>query len=166
MLISMKGEPGGSPAGARLTPETSTFRKQRRAAPPGFFAAEAAGLRWLRVAGGPRVVSVLSVDDDGIELERLIPRGGPTLDAARRFGGALARLHDSLDDAAWGAAPVQPAYFGPLDNPLPMAVGAFDTWVEFYAEARLRVIVEQGLARGVFTPADSAAFDAVCGRLP
>ena len=49
------------------------FVKARAGAPPGFFACEAAGLRWLTVPGGPRVVEVVDVGPGSLTLERLTP---------------------------------------------------------------------------------------------
>src|SRR5690554_6313946 len=71
-----------------------SFRKQRAAAPRGFFACEAAGLRWLADARTVRVVQVLAADDHGLDLERIEP-ASPTIEAARRFGRDLAGLHDA-----------------------------------------------------------------------
>ena len=48
-----------------------SFHKRSRGAPEGFFACEAAGLRWLAVPGGPRVVRVLGVSPTVLELEHL-----------------------------------------------------------------------------------------------
>jgi fructosamine-3-kinase len=80
-----------------------SFRKQSVDVPPGFFACEAAGLAWLAVPGGPRVVRVLDVSASHLELERLQPVA-PSRDAARAFGKALARMHDAGADA-FGAPP-------------------------------------------------------------
>jgi fructosamine-3-kinase len=56
------------------------------------FAAEAAGLRWLRAAGSVPVPEVLVVTESVLVIE-WVDEGGPTGDAADRFGAALARLH-------------------------------------------------------------------------
>jgi fructosamine-3-kinase len=145
---------------------TAPFRKQRLGAPAGFFATEAAGLRWLTVPGGPRVVRVLAVGDDFLDLEQ-IPSARPTPEAAFEFGAALARLHDA-GAPNWGALPPGAAagFFGPLDDPLPMAGGNFPDWPTFYAEARLAPILEQGRERGVFNYADARLFAQVSALLP
>ncbi|WP_235915450.1 fructosamine kinase family protein [Puerhibacterium puerhi] len=149
------------------------FRKARRGAPAGFFACEAAGLAWLaEPPGGPRVARVLGVGDDHLDLERVAPAPA-TAAAARAFGGALAALHDA-GAPAFGALP--PGYtarfpgaagfFGPLGDPLPMPGGAWPTWAEFYAEARLRPVLAQGRARGVLDGDDERLVERVCARLP
>ncbi|MEG3613810.1 fructosamine kinase family protein [Isoptericola haloaureus] len=142
------------------------FRKSRHGSPPGFFATEAAGLRWLAVDGGPRVAAVLDVGPGHLDLERLEP-ARPTSPAARSFGRALARLHDA-GAPAFGTLPPDAGrgWFGPLDDPLDMPAGAFEDWPAFYAEARLRPIVAQGRERGVLDRRDAAAMEAVCGALP
>lgn len=145
---------------------TDVFRKSRRGAPAGFFACEAAGLRWLDVPGGPRVVRVLDVAPDHLDLERL--RGArPTPAAARALGRGLAVVHDA-GAPAWGApAPgwEGDAFFGPLDDPLPMPTGAWEDWPAFYAEARLRPVARQGVERGALGTDDVALLDRLGDRL-
>ncbi|QAY71374.1 fructosamine kinase family protein [Xylanimonas protaetiae] len=141
------------------------FVKARPDAPHGYFACEAAGLRWLTVPGGPRVVHVRVVAPGSLTLDRLteVP---PTADAARDFGRRLATLHDA-GAPAWGALPpgVDAGFFGPLDEPLPMPGGAWGTWARFYGEARLLPMLDLGRRRGVFDGSDAAAFAAVVARL-
>lgn len=129
-----------------------TFRKARPDAPPGFFPREAAGLAWLRTPRGPRVVEVLDVTLDHLDLERIVATT-PDRRASREFGAALARLHD-VPAPAFGSPPAGmtgDGYFGPMDDPLPLATGAWATWPEFYAEARLHAIAQQGLDRDALT---------------
>src|SRR5665648_1179479 len=126
-----------------------SFRKQRAGAPAGFFACEAAGLAWLDVPGGPRVVRVVSVSTETLELERLRP-AAPDRGAARTFGSALARLHDA-GAPCFGAAPPgwgQDGFFGPLDQPLPLRRGNHQRWGEFYARCRLDQVRDLLAARG------------------
>lgn len=135
-------------------PLPGVFRKQRPGVPRGFFACEAAGLRWLAVPGGPRVVRVLDVGEAHLDLERLAP-ASPTREAARDLGRGLARLHDA-GAAAFGVGPdgwTGDGFFGPLDQPLPMRVTAHATWGAFYAEARLEPLRADLAARGRLTPA-------------
>ncbi len=148
---------------------TAIFRKTRADAPDGFFAVEAAGLRWLDVPGGPRVAQVVDVAADRLDLER-VATAAPTRAAARDLGRRLAVLHDA-GAPAFGALPPgadsrRSGYFGPLDDPLPMAAGAWDDWPSFYAEARLRPVVAQGRERGILTEDDAAATERVCALLP
>jgi len=126
-----------------------SYRKRSVVAPAGFFACEAAGLAWLAVPGGPRVVRVLGVGDTELELEEL-RAATPTRDAAREFGAALARLHDA-GAATFGAPPdgwAGDGFFGPLEEPLPLLSGAFDAWGEFYARCRVAQVQDLLARRG------------------
>ncbi|QAY62606.1 fructosamine kinase [Xylanimonas allomyrinae] len=142
-----------------------TFVKARPGAPPGYFRSEAAGLRWLAVPGGPRVVEVLDAGQASLTLAR-VPQVPATPAAAADLGRRLAVMHDA-GAPAWGALPpgADAGFFGPLDDPLPVPGGAWDTWAEFYCEARLEPVCALGRRRGVFDRADEAAFDAVAARL-
>ncbi|MFD2794753.1 fructosamine kinase family protein [Promicromonospora vindobonensis] len=148
------------------------FRKAGAGVPDGFFAREAAGLEWLRGAGGPRVVGVCDVGPGHLDLELLSPVA-PTAPAARALGGALAVLHDAGAPAfgagpgpAWDWSGAPGGWFGPMRDPLPMAGGAWPSWPEFYAEARLLPLLGQGRARGVLDDDDARLVDAVCALLP
>ena len=126
-----------------------SFHKRSRGAPEGFFACEAAGLRWLAVPGGPRVVRVLGVSPTVLELEHLEPAPA-TATAARSLGTALARLHDA-GAPAFGAPPEGwhgDGFFGPLDQPLPLPAGSNERWGEFYADRRLDQVHDLLAARG------------------
>nr|WP_233549943.1 fructosamine kinase family protein [Cellulomonas rhizosphaerae] len=114
------------------------YRKSRPGAPAGFFACEAAGLRWLDDAGGAPVVEVLGVDDDHLDLVRLEPVAA-TREAARAFGAALAATH-AAGAPAFGAGPpgwAGDGFFGPLDSPQTMPAGHFARWGPFLAACRL-----------------------------
>jgi fructosamine-3-kinase len=120
-----------------------TFVKRRSAAPPGLFAAEAAGLAWLRVPGGAGVVEVVRVDADAITLERLRPVA-PTRAAAQAFGAALAVTHDA-GAADFGAAPdgfTGQSYIADL----PLTTDPRPAWGRFYAEQRLLPYARQAAA--------------------
>ncbi|MGV9803767.1 fructosamine kinase family protein [Mycobacterium sp. NPDC003449] len=122
---------------------TGAFVKRNADAPPGFFAAEAAGLTWLDVAGGARCVGVHTHDATSLTLQRLVPVA-PSAAAARDFGARLAVTHDA-GAAGFGAGPdgyQGPGYFGPMVDPLPMSLRRRGTWGEFYAEERLRPMSE------------------------
>lgn len=115
------------------------FRKTNPSAPPGLFAAEAHGLRWLgAVSGGVPCARVHSFDETGLDIERL-ERVRPHADAARQFGRRLAVTHAAGADA-FGSPPdgwSGPGYFGPAERPLPMSYGAYASWGAFLAEERL-----------------------------
>ena len=118
-------------------------RKGRQGAPQGFFACEAAGLRWLRVPGGVRVVQVVDVAQDHIDLVRLVQVPASTA-AARELGRGLAVLHDAGAEA-FGVPPdgwSGDGFFGPLDQPLPMVAGRSSSWGKFLAECRLTPLTD------------------------
>lgn len=124
-----------------------TFVKRRRGAPEGFFACEAAGLRWLSAAtGGVPCARVFEYDDDSLSLEQL-DAAAPTHTAAYEFGGRLARTHAAAADS-FGSGPdgwKGPGYFGPLHNPLPMSFVSHDRWGTFYARERLAPMAERAV---------------------
>ncbi|HLR58067.1 MAG TPA: fructosamine kinase family protein [Beutenbergiaceae bacterium] len=119
-----------------------TYRKHSPGAPAGFFAAEAAGLRWLAEPGVLPVVEVIEAAPTELTLQRLtaVP---PSAEAAREFGAGLARLHSS-GAPDFGFTPGEGrAWFGPLSDPFevpPITAGEFG---EFWAH-RLRHVT--GLA--------------------
>ncbi|WP_433388823.1 fructosamine kinase family protein [Micromonospora sp. KLBMP9576] len=92
---------GGICAASRLTLDDghSVFAKTwpesaGRPVPAGFFAAEAAGLRWLREAGTVAVPEVVVALPELLALD-WVDTGEPTPEAADRFGRELAELHRS-----------------------------------------------------------------------
>ncbi len=121
------------------------YVKQRAGAPPGFFACEAAGLRWLAEADdGVPCAPVLAVDDTSLTLRRL-PTAAPSAQAAHEFGMRLARTHDAGADG-FGAPPrgwTGPGFFGPLHQPLPMSYGCHRRWGAFYARERLTPMAQR-----------------------
>ncbi|CAN3126455.1 fructosamine kinase family protein [Mycobacterium sp. smrl_JER01] len=137
------------------------FVKQNPQAPRGFFACEAAGLRWLAAAdGGVPCARVLAVDDVSLTLERLTP-AAPGRAAAREFGIRLARTHDAGADG-FGAPPAGwtgAGYFGPLGRPLPMAYRRDRTWGVFYAHR-----LTEMAARAELDPQTRASVDRVIDR--
>lgn len=140
------------------------FRKQRSGAPEGFFATEAAGLRWLaqaESAGGAQVVEVHQVNADGLVLQR-VPSSTPTAEAARAFGMALAATH-AAGASAFGALPPSSGhyFFGPLDSPIEFPTGEFNDFGTFFATARLRPLAEM-MSLDV---EDAALLDDICAAL-
>lgn len=143
-----------------------TFRKADPSAPDGYFVWEATGLEWLRAAGGARVVEVRGRSDRHLDLERLDPVA-PTREAARAFGRDLAATHDAGAEA-WGSAPPGwegDGFFGPLSDPLPLPLGAWDTWGAFYAEARLAPMVRRCRDAGVHDAAAAGVLDRLVARV-
>ena len=97
-----------------------TYRKSASHVPDGFFATEAAGLRWLAETRTVPVVEVRAVHAHALDLERLteVP---PTPQAARTFGAGLAALHRAPCPPHGTLPPgVEQYFFGPLSEPLPI----------------------------------------------
>ena len=115
-----------------------TFVKERAGAPRGFFAAEAAGLKWLAEPDVVPVVGVVDQDKNGLRLDRL-ESSPPDARSAFSFGRQLALLHDS-GAPVFGWAPAEPAWFGPLDSPFEVEVASCATFTEFWVECRLNPI--------------------------
>jgi len=141
-----------------------TFVKHSDGADPDFFAAEAAGLRWLAAAGqgAARVVGLVEVRGDRIVLERLQPvRASRAAGAA--FGRALARTH-AAGAPAFGAPPPGRSGDGYIGRqPMPMRPSA--RWGSFYAEQRLLPYARRARDRGHLSASGAAAVDRVCARL-
>jgi fructosamine-3-kinase len=125
--------------------------------------AEAAGLVWLAVPGGPPVPRVL-----GCTAQRLVtthvPDGRPSTDAAAQLGRRLAVLH-AAGAPAFGAGPPgapDAAWIGRA----PMTNVACPEWAPWYAEHRVAAYLRAARDRGGLTAAEAAAVERVCGRLP
>lgn len=119
--------------------------KTRSDAPAGFFAVEAAGLRWLADAGGARIARVAAVADDRIALER-VAEARPTQDAASAFGAALAATH-AAGAAGFGLPP--PGCEGDIfigRRPQPARPTA--SWGAFYAAQRVEPFLPLAVAAG------------------
>ncbi|MGO9928236.1 MAG: fructosamine kinase family protein [Mycobacterium sp.] len=140
------------------------FVKHHPGAPTGFFAWEAAGLRWLSsVDGGVPCAQVVFVGATSLTLRRL-DSVTPSPEAARVFGSQLAVMHDA-GAPAFGAGPDGwdgPGFFGPLSQPLPMSLRRHRHWGDFYAEERLAPMAELAAAR--LDASTRAAIDSVAAR--
>lgn len=150
-LVSATPVAGGDVCdAARATTEDgrAVFAKTRRGAPPGFFDAEARGLRRLREAGVP-APDVLDVSAERLVLSWVEP-GPPTRHAAEGLGRALARLHATREEAFGGGG-----WIGTL--PLDPAPG--DAWPRWYAEHRLLPYA------AALAPGDRRAVEALAGRV-
>jgi len=147
-------------------PPIDVFRKQRTDAPAGFFACEAAGLRWLAEPGVVAVARVVDVGPTHLDLERLVPATA-TAAHARAFGRGLALLHDA-GAPAFGSAPAGwtgDCFFGPLDEPLPLPGGEHERWGEFLAERRLAPLRALLAERGRLSRSLDADLDRLDARL-
>jgi fructosamine-3-kinase len=133
------------------------FAKHLAEAPPGFFASEAAGLRWLGETGVVAVPEVLAVADDLLVLSWIEP-GAPTPDGAERLGRALARLHGT-GAPAFGAS--WPGFVGPL----PMDNTPADGWPAFFAERRVRPYLRSARDRGAVGGSEAEAIERALDRI-
>jgi fructosamine-3-kinase len=125
--MTVKGGDINEATMVRLVDGRTIFIKTHPNPPPGMFAAEAAGLKWLEV-GPLRVPRVIAHADDWIALEWLELDEKPELAA---LGRGLARLHR-----------IGAPSFG-LDAPNYLATLPQDNtperdWPTFYVERRLR----------------------------
>ena len=135
-------------------------RKQSRSAPPGYFAWEASGLRWLREAGGAAVVEVVGAGPHHLDLTHLV-EAASSREHAEQLGRALSVTH-AAGAPAFGSGPPDWAgdgWLGPLSEPLPLLLGCWPDWGEFLAAARITPLVRLGRDRGVVEAGASAVLD-------
>lgn len=118
------------------------FAKRRPAgAPRSMFVAEAAGLAFLRVEGGPAVPEVLHHDGELLVLE-WVPAGGAD---RGDFGERLAALHRAGAGLAWGEGPA-PVLIGTLELSGPGSRTA--DYAAFWMEHRHDLLVARGVRDG------------------
>jgi fructosamine-3-kinase len=141
----------------RLSDGTTAVMKTLNNAPAGFFASEAAGLRWLAEAGGAGVPEVLA-SDGGCLILRWVEPGRPSADAASAFGRALAVTHRAGAPALGGEADGFIARLPLLNNPAP-------TWAEFFAQRRLLPYLRLAADRDRITADDVQRVESVMARL-
>lgn len=140
-------------------------RKASPRVPRGYFAWEAAGLRWLAEADGARVVDVVDVGEHHLDLQRLQSEP-PSAAAAARFGAGLARTH-LAGATAYGSAPDEwggDGWFGPLSDPLHLSLRPHESWGTFWAHERLEPITRVCRDTGTFTASDAAVLGRVADR--
>lgn len=147
--------PGGSICAAqRLTLDDggSVFAKSLADPPEGFFAAEAAGLRWLRAAGAVAVPEIIAELPSMLALE-WVEHGEATAEGAAEFGRGLAGLHRAGAEhfgAPW------PGYIGTL--PLPNEPSTLP-WGQWFARYRLQPFL--AASTGALTRTDIAEVERV-----
>jgi fructosamine-3-kinase len=123
-------------------------------APGGMFAAEAAGLRWLRDAGAVPVPEVLVALPDMIAMEWVEP-GAADGEAAEALGRGLAAMHRSGAEtfgASW------PGWIGPLPLGNTPSDGPWSAW---FAEHRLLPYLRISADRGALSGADVAVVEEI-----
>jgi fructosamine-3-kinase len=141
----------------RLGDGRSAFVKTRPRPSPGFFAAEAAGLRWLAAAHGAPAPDVLGVSEDCLVLSWVEP-GRASSDAAEGFGRALAATH-AAGAETFGSATA--GFIGVL--PLPNEEST--TWVDFYAERRVLPYLRAARDRLAISDTGVVAIERLLGQL-
>ena len=126
-------------------------------------AAEAAGLAWLAVRGGPRVPEVLGRDGDRLVTAH-VPAGRPSAEAAAELGRRLAVLHGAGAPAFGAGPPDAPdaAWIGRA----PMTNVTGRDWAPWYAEQRMRPYLRTARDAGDLTGAEAAVVEQVRARLP
>ncbi|MEO3776825.1 fructosamine kinase family protein [Micromonospora sp. B11E3] len=156
---------GSNCAASRLTLDDghSVFAKSwpegaGRPVPAEFFATEAAGLRWLREAGGAPVPEVVVALPELLALEWLEP-GEPTPEAAERFGRELAATHRA-GAPAFGAE--WAGFIGALPQDNTPDAGPWSAW---FARARLAPYLRMSVDNGALTAAEAALVEEVVDRI-
>jgi fructosamine-3-kinase len=122
--------------------------------PEGFFAAEAAGLRWLRDAGAVPVPEVLVALPTMLAMEWVDP-GSPSPSAAAQVGRDLAGLHRS-GAPSFGAP--WPGFIGTLtlDN-----TPSDGPWSDWFAARRLEPYLRRSADRGALAEEDVRAVEQI-----
>ena len=143
---------------------TVVFVKAHADPPPGTFAAEAAGLGWLRGApGAPAVPGVLGHAEGWLALEWVDVRpGGLDHAGEERLGREVAALH-AAGAPAFGATPggAEPMRIGPLVLPNDPA----GDWGAFYAERRLLPLVALAEDQDALPAGAAARIERGAGRI-
>lgn len=139
----------------------TAIRKSHRHAPPGFFRAEADGLRALAASGTPLAVpAVIDYRDNGDAFLVIqdLGDGARTGDFDVRLGAGLAVLHRAT----------APQFGFDHDNfcgltPQPNAWT--DRWLDFYRDQRLGYQQSLAIERGLLSSADATRLDRLRARL-
>jgi fructosamine-3-kinase len=153
--------PGGSICTAqRLTLDDggSVFAKSLADPPEGFFATEAAGLRWLREAGAVPVPDIIAELPDMLALE-WIDHGEATPEGAEVLGRRLAGLHRT-GASSFGAP--WPGFIGTAPMPNTPSDGPWGPW---FAAHRLLPFLRTSAGNGALGPDDVASVGRVAARI-
>ena len=133
------------------------FVKTHPAPPPGFFAAEAAGLKALAEAGAP-VPEVLALDETWLLLSR-VDSGRPGADSQALLGRVLAALHGH-SGPSFGFREDNFCGTSPQDN------RCLDNGHEFFATCRLLPQGARAYDQGLLTRPEVRCLERLCQRLP
>ena len=128
-----------------------------------FLATEAAGLDWIRVAGGPPVPKVVELGPGRLVTTRVV-EGRPDASMAREFGRRIAALH-GFGAASFGCPP--PGAPGPHGwiGDLQMTYAARREFVPFWAEDRIAATARLARDRGGLDAAGAREVDAFVADL-
>lgn len=124
--------------------------------------AEAAGLRWLQVPGGPPVPQVYGHDNEWL-LTEFVPAGRTDGAESEQLGRELAALH-RVGAPTFGAAPPggpQQAWIGGA----PMANIPGTRWPQWYAEHRVLGYLRTAVDNGALDAAGARAVHQACERI-
>jgi fructosamine-3-kinase len=145
---------------ARLSDGRTVFVKTRPDAPPGFFEAEACGLKQLAAARyGVPVPQVLAYDSHCLILE-WIPTAAPSKQAAIRFGRALAATHRHGNEV-FGSVHGD-GWVGNLTLP----GGPWDSWVAMWRYGRIEPYLQAARKAGAIDKRSQADIERVLVELP
>jgi fructosamine-3-kinase len=135
----------------------NVFAKAYPGRAPGFLAAEARGLRWLREADGVAVPEVLGETAELLVTTWITP-GRATPSGAEEFGRQLATVH------ARGAQSFGAPWDGYI-GALPMSNAESDEWPSFYAERRVLPYLRAAVDRKALDLSQAADIERVCERI-
>ncbi len=145
--------------------DVGAFVKRRAGSDTGLFAFEAAGLAWLREAHeeqqGVPIPWVRDFDRNHLTLD-FVATTAPSAEAARVFGGQLARTHRSGAEM-FGELP--PGSDRSFIAELELPPGQWETFGSFYAQARVRPLADLALSRGAISSAQARDFAVLCDHL-
>jgi fructosamine-3-kinase len=144
----------------------TVFAKTHARPPAGFFTTEAWGLEWMRSAGAVPVPEVLAVSDGDaatgapafLALEWVDEGGRGSAAGEAAFGRALAALHRA-GAPSFGREDRRTTGSRALPN------DPCDTWVEFYGERRLMVLLRMARDQGALPGPALAKLERVIDRL-
>ena len=126
--------------------------------PAGFFATEAAGLRWLREPGAVPVPEVIVALPELLALDWVEP-GPPSQEAAARFGRELAAMHRA-GAPAFGAD--WTGFIGALPQENTPSPGPWPGW---FAEHRLTPYLRRSADRGALTTTEVTLVERLISRI-
>lgn len=137
------------------------FVKTHRAAPPGLYLAEAAGLDWLREANCVSVPEVLCVSDDAPRFIAMafVARAPRARDFDEVIGRSLASMHRAAPERFGFDSD---NFIGTLRQPNP----AHRDWATFYRDARLEPQLRLARDSGRLPASEAARFDRLLRSLP